>query len=257
MDNLPFASVVAFLDAASKPSNGSDKKSPYVRRPEHAPHLIVTGSLEPNCHRLYPKRTNEVRKCWVTLKKRAGKIRYNKKIHDFEVAERDMHKVWEGAGFKRGGTPDEPLDIEVVAVKPEWLCGTFAFHPMLGFKRRRQAASIAHGCAGTLKEMKRLWDKRNNGSANPYFWGMEPEKVKEIKNDIQKPKTDGICWFCDTITCPFSKVALAKQDPNMKRERPKTHKALMSIYRECGKTKTHPDPIKLKKTDCLGGQGRV
>jgi hypothetical protein len=39
-----------------------------------------------------------------------------------------------------------PLPIKVLAVKPQCLCDTFAFHPMLGIRREDQATNIAHGC---------------------------------------------------------------------------------------------------------------
>jgi hypothetical protein len=246
MDNLPFASVVGFLDEASKPHSATNRYPLYLRRPP-APHLIVTGSLEPTCHDLGPKRTDEVRKCWVMLKKRAGQIRYNQKIHNFEVAERDMHEVWERTGLAPGAHPDEPLDIKVVAVKPEWLCGTFAFHPMLGFKRRRQAASIAHGCAGTLNKIHNLWKEAPDISGEKYLWGMQRKVAEHITDHIVRPQKAGNCWFCSELPCPFSKQSLDKLDaelpePGKPKEpplQPETRKALESIYEECGKLKTH------------------
>jgi predicted acylesterase/phospholipase RssA len=242
MDNLPFASVVNFLDEASKASKFTGREPIYVRRP-HAPHLVVTGSLEPKCYPLGPKRSNQVRQCWVLLKKRAGQIKYNRKIHDFEVAERDVRDVWQRTGLQRGERSDEPLDIEVVAVKPEWLCGTFAFHPMLGFSRQRQAASIAHGCAGTLKEMHKLWERFTKRDGKEYFWDMRDEIAGNVREEI-KTGTAGTCWFCSTLTCPFSETALDeldKQSPDQKLP-PVTRQALASIYHECGKAETHPEP---------------
>jgi predicted acylesterase/phospholipase RssA len=248
MDNLPFASVVGFLDQASKPRSATNKDPLYLRRPP-APHLIVTGSLEPICHDLGPKRTDQVRKCWVALKRRAAHIRYNQKIHDFVVAERDVHEVWEHTGLKPGDHPDEPLDIKVVAVKPEWLCRTFAFHPMLGFKRRRQAASIAHGCAGTLNKINNLWRESPFIDGKRYLWGMRPNVAQHITDHIVRPKKSGTCWFCSHLVCPFSKEALDDLDEQSAKLRepklplpPATRRALESIYEECGKPKTHPVP---------------
>jgi predicted acylesterase/phospholipase RssA len=242
MDNLPFASVVSFLDEASKPRHEAGRDPIYVRRPR-APHLIVTGSLEPNCHKLGPIRTNQVRKCWVTLRKRAGQIAYNRKIHDFEVAERDVRSVWRRTGLSPGARSDEPLHIEVVAVKPEWLCGTFAFHPMLGFSRRRQAASIAHGCAGTLKKMKALWQDSPTEGGEKYFWEMDQSIAQHITDEIIPNRTAGGCWFCSKLMCPFSKSQLDELDQKFPEEKlpPATRKALISIYKECGKAETHPD----------------
>lgn len=249
MDNLPFASIINFLDEASKPLTVTGRLPMYLRRPG-APHLIVTGSLEPKCYPLDEEgvaRTHQVRRCWVTLRKRAGQIRYNRKIHDFEVAERDMHEIWEGTGLRPGARADEPLDIKVVTVKPEWLCGTFAFHPMLGFSRRRQAASIAHGCAGTLKKMRELWEKPPLYHGKKYFWDMWTGVIEhtDVNAELDKPlpggASAGTCWFCSTLRCPFSEKALAKLDRQFPNEKlpPVTKQALISIYEECGKSKTH------------------
>jgi len=241
MDNLPFASVVAFLDAASKRRTETGKDPLYLRRPM-APHLIVTGSLEPNCYRLGPRRTDEVRRCWVALGKRAKQIRYNRKIHDFEVAERDMHEIWSRTKLNPGDEPNEPLDIKVVAVKPEWLCGTFAFHPMLGFKRRKQAASIAHGCAGTLKQMSKLWHEAPEPNGKKYFWEMNQNIAGKVTNDIVKREKKGTCWFCSELICPFSEASLDQLGLlHDKHNKPllETRRALVSIYEECGNPDTH------------------
>jgi hypothetical protein len=211
--------------------------------------LLVTGSLEPNCHPLPAKRIDQIRRCWVSLSKRAGQIKYNRKIHDFEVAQRDLREIWRSPDRKTGGV-FEPIDIEVVTVKPEWLCGTFAFHPMLGFSRRRQAASIAHGCAGTLKEMRRLWERAPVRDGAKYFWQMRSDLVQNVSNEKVEPTKDtpaGTCWFCPGLICPFSDPALEKitwTAPNGKQEKlpETTRNALASIYQECGKEETHPRP---------------
>jgi predicted acylesterase/phospholipase RssA len=241
MDNLPFASVVSFLDEASKAQLLTKREPIYVRRPP-APHLIVTGSLEPNCYPLGPKRTDQVRQCWALLKKRAAHIRYNRKIHDFEVAERDMHEIWQRTGLRPGERLDEPLDIKVVAVKPEWLCGTFAFHPMLGFSRRRQAASIAHGCAGTLKKMHTLWHESPARDGKKYFWGMRRSVAQNVTNEIVRRDRPGNCWFSSDLICPFSEAALNELDSKFPKLPSATRLALALIYHECGKPETHPEP---------------
>ena len=70
-------------------------------------------------------------------------------------------------GRSKEGKPiqDRPLEIEVLVVKPKWLCGTFAFHPMLGFRRELQASKyrprLLSNSAGawTLFKVFRGWRK--------------------------------------------------------------------------------------------------
>ena len=107
------------------------------------------------------------------------------------------------------------LDLEVVTVKPNWTCGTFGFHPMLGFRRENQARSIAHGCSTTLIKMGEL--ERRVGADSVRAWGINHEalptgehhefpKSKREWKSIQR--TDGKCWLNNDIQCPFSKQAL-------------------------------------------------
>jgi hypothetical protein len=82
----------------------------------------------------------------------------------------------------------------VVTVKPEWLCSTFGFHPMLGFRRRKQAESIAHGCAMTLatlyslgafgvdQETYRIW-LDEWGAAKLFGLGAEAIEETSVKLD--------------------------------------------------------------------------
>jgi predicted acylesterase/phospholipase RssA len=246
MDNLPLDSIVRFLDHSSKQRPGGESDL-YVKRRPGAPHLLVTGSLEPNCHPLGRKRTDQIRRCWVSLVKRARQIKYNRKIHDFEVAQRDMRQIWDAPNRHSGKF--EPIDIEVVTVKPEWLCGTFAFHPMLGFSRRRQAASIAHGCAGTLREMRKLWLRAPDYNGKKYFWEMRQDLAEKITDEIKRSGPPGTCWFCSELICPFSERALDALDWETKSHKlpATTRQALASIYHECGKRETHPQPDRKEK----------
>jgi hypothetical protein len=125
-------------------------------------------------------------------------------------------------------------------VKPEWLVGTFAFNPMLGFRRRLQAASIAHGCATTLVEL------RNRQVQNPEWtksWGIRddlfpdskgnsPEKLKPLARTAEQRK-QGKCWFRNAI-CPFSPQALKEV-----RASEITRAEVAEIYRLCGDKLTH------------------
>jgi predicted acylesterase/phospholipase RssA len=246
MDNLPLDSVVRFLDDSAAQRTGGESDL-YIRRRPGAPHLLVTGSLEPNCHPLGRQRTDQVRRCWISLYKRARQIKYNRKIHDFEVAQRDMREIWSNSNRKPGSF--EPLDIEVVTVKPEWLCGTFAFHPMLGFSRRRQAASIAHGCAGTLRKMRDLSLRSPVRVGGTDFWGMRRGLAKIVTDKVEKNGPPGTCWFCSELICPFSETALNKLDQQLPEAKlPKTtRQSLASIYHECGKCETHPEPPAVSK----------
>src|SRR4029079_13395400 len=90
---------------------------------------------------------------WMAIRARAKRLRYNGKIDRFQQGQRDIRRILTQRA-KDGDTDidshDLPLNLDVLAVKPQWLCGTFAFHPMLGFNRKKQTQSIAHGCASTI-----------------------------------------------------------------------------------------------------------
>jgi predicted acylesterase/phospholipase RssA len=259
MDNLPFDSVIRFLDELCKPQ-GEKKTVRYPRRPT-TPHLIIAASLEPECEELEKSKAKEVQECWVSLFRRARKIRYNRKIDIFATAQRDISEIWSLTGFKPGEKENEPLGIEIAAVKPKWLCGTFAFHPMLGFSRRRQAASIAHGCASTLTKMRELWTDSKKSRPGSDFWGMDRGIAEAITS---KPTNHGPgkCWFSPKVECPFSKRALDEVkrdfDQDSKREEVRpfevTREALELIYEECGKRKTHePQSASIRARGHLAG----
>jgi hypothetical protein len=134
-----------------------------------------------------------------------------------------------------------PLDLEVVCVKPQWLCGTFAFHPMLGFRREDQARSIAHGCKTTLEAMHAL------GSSKPEWvnaWGIKPPD-EFLTEPRMEHKTRGECWYRPGCRCPFSKQGI--EDAAAPALAPNTKVALEHIYQLCAKRRTHArrDPRKI------------
>src|SRR5438874_2546462 len=67
-------------------------------------------------------------------------------------------------------------------VKPKWLCGTYGFHPMLGFRRKMQAASIAHGCASTFATIAQLLRHPEHG-AWPAEWRIPQRTLDQIEHE--------------------------------------------------------------------------
>src|SRR2546429_6669916 len=104
---------------------------------------------------------------WPEFREPAGKLADNRKVMVQSQSQCDFREIADDNEQRRklgSGSPNwlpknvqpainEPLDIKVVTVKPKWLVSLFEFHSYLGFKRERQAASIAHGCASTLVAM--------------------------------------------------------------------------------------------------------
>jgi hypothetical protein len=142
-------------------------------------------------------------------------------------------------------------DLHISCIKPEWLCGTFAFHPMLGFKRERQARSIAHGCATAFVHLH--CEQTDHPEWTPHWW--KPFELHEntcrrdAEADISytlnpRPATAcGACCFVRGKTCPFSAKQVeqlnAKLGPDGKPIARETIAALNEIYRFCGEKKTH------------------
>lgn len=212
IDNLPIQPTVDFLAKAA-----ADGQTTF--RPRAAGHLILAASLRSD-----PEADNARNGAggpepyWPTLNRQAGRLKYNKKIDTYGKAASDLRRIWEY--FKDQPIDDSDgrvnlLDLEVVTVKPNWTCGTFGFHPMLGFRRENQARSIAHGCSTTLIKMGEL--ERRVGADSVRAWGINHEalptgehhefpKSKREWKSIQR--TDGKCWLNNDIQCPFSKQAL-------------------------------------------------
>ena len=138
--------------------------------------------------------------------------------------------------------------IEVVTIKPAWLCGTFAFHPMLGFRRRKQAMSIAHGCASTLLRFKQV-DKSYRDE-----WGVA-ERWIPLERGVgrawehwrrkEKDAIKGACWLRPDQPCPFSRKALVELNKNLaKNSKPSVGPVdqLSEIHKCCMDPSTHiPD----------------
>ena len=135
MDNLPLDAVARFLDRASHATSGAIARRPKIDEQE-VPHLIFTASLEvdPTIHSDADELVGDCIQLW----KHAKTLRYNQKINAFATTQGDLRAIWNA---RRGdkNKAEEPLDLHVMNVKPKWLCNTFGFHPMLGFRRKKQA----------------------------------------------------------------------------------------------------------------------
>ena len=205
MDNLPLDAVAKFLFHAGKA--GLIEPRPGV------PHLIFSASLEVSPAALTPAQVEALEADWPALWKRAGVLRYNKKLEAYAEAQRAIRDIWTTPGVARPDAPFVPLDLEIATVIPRWLCGTFAFHPMLGFRRARQAESIAHGCASTLVALGRLALAQPAWAAG---WGIDPSEVPDAKllnrpDPLEPvPAPPGRCWLRPNTPCPFSRERLAK-----------------------------------------------
>jgi hypothetical protein len=110
---------------------------------------------------------------------------------------------------------------------------------MLGFRRERQAASIAHGCATTLLEFGRL---AQSEPAKSWLraWRVDPQllppapPVHHAHSIRTAPAAKGQCWCRPGIACPFSREAMANTDlPGRVKEE------LTQIYQLCTQNVTH------------------
>jgi len=222
MDNLPLDAVADFLNEARHQHRIEARP---LADGVAVPHLLFTGSLEVEGAELSPQRTEELARHWRRIRVRAAELKYNKKIDNYAQTQRDLRRVCESL---HGATqPYVPLDLEVVCVKPKWLCGTFAFHPMLGFKRVDQARSIAHGCMTTLKRLDQL------GREQPKWvnaWGIE-KPTNWSDTPVPKRDEQGQCWYREGCVCPFSKQGLDSIE-GTQTLKDATRKALTVIYTE-------------------------
>jgi predicted acylesterase/phospholipase RssA len=254
MDNLPLDAVVRFLDRQSRPVQTKKrlKVAPYFeRRPiasGHAvPHVLFAASLERWSAPIDPA---YLREGWFAARARAEELRYNRKVDDYRSAQRHFRAI---LTLREQGEPKlkvgwKPLDLEVVPIKPKWLCGTFAFNPMLGFRRQRQAENIAHGCASTLGTLYTLsldsattnwfpgWEIDGfAGTIDPRGFPESNPKTLRFKLAPQPRKAPGACWFRNGALCPFSRTQLRKQDVLSETQRAE----LEQIYQACGRKETH------------------
>lgn len=246
MDNLPLDHVVTFLHKRAQ-------QGLLARRPcgGKVPHLLLTASLEPKAAAMDPDlHPRTFREDWRLVTRRVKELSYNRKIEMFADAQDDFRQI--AAAQKQGNSQWSPLDIKVMTVVPKWLCGTFGFHATLGFRRYKQAASIAHGCAMTFATLSRL---KNEPFGDAYGIQAEfaPEAfehgqinscyLKELNSSGRKVEA-GACWFRPDSRCPFSAEALARSNHRSQGdgELPfldETAKALPMIYEYCRRPETH------------------
>jgi predicted acylesterase/phospholipase RssA len=234
MDNLPLHSVAQFF--ADADGSGLARRRPRVDGRE-VPHLVLTASLEPYWSWLSDDEMDELVEAWPGVRRRIDKIKYNQKVDGFAIAQEHLRALYQ-AGLAR---TFEPIDLDLVTVKSNWLCGTFAFHPMLHFRRDNQAASIAHGCASTLAS---LWLKRRAQPTWADAWSIGLADFDERTIDTSenqshptlkpRPHGDGRCHFRTNTLCPFAPARLAAAalgEPEVA--------ALSRIHALCGLPETH------------------
>jgi hypothetical protein len=239
MDNLPLEAVGQFLGCAAKMQ--------LIHSYPKTPHLVVGASLEvqaPSFALAFTRR--RLQKSWIRLARRAGQLGYNNKLDNYEATEKTLRAIHAHVACLppaevRG---DSTVGIHLVSVKPNWLCGTFAFHPMLGFRRSQQAKSIAHGCATTLlrfaqfnegQEAAREWlaDWDIGGGTLPQVrsWNAAFEGLPLKKDAIAQ----GGCWLRDR-PCPFSEQTLKDARPALSTT---LVREVSQIHRFCSVPATH------------------
>lgn len=235
MDNLPLDAVAEFLHE----SRDIERRPRFNGQP--VPHLLFTASLEVDKQALPNDRVEVVSRSFLRLRKRASSFTYNRKLDSYGHVQNDLRTIYE-ARVGNGEKPWAPLDLHVAAVKPQWLCDTFGFHPMLGFRRQKQAQSIAHGCASTLAQ---LYAERDRHPAWTDGWGVrgldriDPHSVligreQTTLTPRRQHKAAGECWFRTGVSCPFSPKSLAELTLEEG-----TARQVGQIYEVCGEAKTH------------------
>jgi predicted acylesterase/phospholipase RssA len=230
MDNLPFTAVVDFM------RHQVDNHQLPRRPPSQVPHLLFAASLESERGDLSSKEVARIARRWPTAQGRVRELSHNRKIDDFATVQDELREIYATYAKAQAQPASTPLDIAVVAVKPRWLCGTFGFHPMVGFRRARQAASIAHGCASTFARF------RAEHADHPKWtegWGIKTAVLQEYDEERLRQLRpagfkNGKCHFRSTMECPFSARHLRTvlQDEALA-------DAIGIIYTQCGKAATH------------------
>jgi predicted acylesterase/phospholipase RssA len=228
MDNLPLDAVANFLNEARYQHRLNPR--PMVAG-NAVPHLLFTGSLEISPEKLTDDGAAAISRYWMRTRRRATQLKYNTKIDNYARSQRALRRIYNAAP---AAARYVPLDLEVVAVKPNWLCETFAFHPMLGFRRKEQARSIAHGCKTTLAKFNKL---REQHASWLNAWGVQPPQGWSDA-PVTRGKAPGECWYRRDCLCPFSERGLSAADGE-RPIKPETRRVLTTIYRECGKTEIH------------------
>jgi hypothetical protein len=237
MDNLPLDAVTQFMFQASR---GHLIAARPVPNGVSVPHLLFSASLEVHQGALTPREVSPLQDDWLTLTRRTRVLKYNKKLQGYAAAQRAVRDIWSTQGVARSDAALVPVDLEVATVIPNWLCGTFAFHPMLGFRRAHQAESIAHGCASTLIAIGRLVHEHPDWTAG---WGIDPSQVPSqsdvTQDDPYAQLKDhltprGRCWLRPSIDCPFGRSRLEQTGLL-----PQTMIELERIHLACRREKTH------------------
>jgi predicted acylesterase/phospholipase RssA len=252
MDNLPLDAVARFLDRASHATSGAIARRPKIGKLE-VPHLIFTASLEvdPTIQRDAGELVGDCVQLW----KRAKTLKYNQKINAFATTQRDLRDIW-NVRRRQKDKPEEPLDLHVMNVKPKWLCDTFGFHPMLGFRRKKQAQSIAHGCASTMATIHQTMIATDGHEPWLDSWGIRQrldfdersfaffdsegneQKQPTMANTVELRPTpkeeEGRCWFRKESKCPFAPAELDGAGVMWQKR-----DEISEIYTLCGVASTH------------------
>lgn len=227
MDNLPLDSVLQTM------RNMADEKV-IPLRPKHGPHLMLAASLEVDTRNEESLDIGALKRYWPELRSRASELKYNRKLDSYQRVTDHIQEIYNNTEGDR-----EPLSVKVLAIKPRWLCNTFAFHPMLGFRRLHQVRSIAHGCAATLIAFSQ---HRNHACAWKLSEAAVPENttfdlaLKGLEGNNQAAIRDGKCWLQDK-KCPFSAAEVGRTGgPAFDKN---TRKWLSQIHRRCWESSTH------------------
>jgi len=225
MDNLPLHSVLAQMRELAD-------QQVIPLRPSGAPHLMLAASLEVEKRESVDEQA--LRDYWPELLSRTTEMKYNAKLRTFVRVADNVQDIRDQFPAER-----DALKVRVAGIMPRWLCNTFAFHPMLGFRRTLQAASIAHGCAATLLALGGLRDYAN-------AWRLDRQAIPKIDSfdtaneRLEKPdrkaRKNGRCWLSD-IQCPYSKEALTQAD--IPTESEETRYWLSEIHRKCWDRQSH------------------
>ena len=226
MDNLPVDSVLKEMEELAK-------QRVIEKRPEAGPHLMLAASLEVTRQNYAGSDLDSLENYWPELALRSQELKYNTKLDTFSRVAQNIQDL-----YKKNQGAHEPVNVKVLSIKPRWLCSTFAFHPMLGFRKIMQAQSIAHGCAATLLTF---------GSASQYAeaWGLNKKAIPKVTdfdtalNTLKKPRRvfrKGGCWLQDK-KCPYSKAELDKSVGSDLDK--KTKRWLSRIHKSCWKRETH------------------
>ena len=228
MDNLPLAPVLDTMRAMAD-------REELPLRSRHGPHLMLSASLEVDPRGLGRKELHSMARYWPELRSRARELKYNTKLDNFDRVTSSMQSIYAGAGVMR-----EPMRVKVLAVKPKWLCSTFAFHPMLGFRRKKQIQSIAHGCAATLLafggEFENVAGWRMNQACVPPMDSFD-EALARLAKLKTKKRDAGHCWLREGVNCPFSRQELDRVAGDELDDHSK--KWLSRIHRSCWERQTH------------------